>query len=127
MKTLFLSAAVLFVSASIAQAQGYDDYYTHQRYTQGGIPMSRDMADVIYGAPEPMNPMLLPAIHPQDNRSHVSAVQAELQARGYNIRVDGQYGPKTKAAVKKFQRKNSLIADGVIGPQTLRALGVSRI
>lgn len=126
MIALASAATLLTAFVTTAQAQDYDNY-THQRHVQGGIPMSRDMADVIYGAPEPMNPMLLPRIHPQDNRSHVSAVQAELQARGYNIRVDGQYGPKTKAAVKKFQRKNGLVADGVIGPQTLRALGVSRI
>jgi peptidoglycan hydrolase-like protein with peptidoglycan-binding domain len=35
-----------------------------------------------------------------------------------NIKADGQFGKGTETAVKKFQRKNGLIADGVVGPNT---------
>lgn len=38
--------------------------------------------------------------------------------------VDGINGPATKAAVKEFQRRSGLVADGIIGPKTLRALGL---
>ena len=41
------------------------------------------------------------------------------------VSADGVYGPKTRAAVKRFQRAHGLAADGVAGPQTLAALGVS--
>jgi hypothetical protein len=40
------------------------------------------------------------------------------------VSADGVYGPKTRAAVKRFQRAHGLSADGVAGPQTLAALGV---
>lgn len=35
---------------------------------------------------------------------------------------DGQFGPQTKAAIQKYQRKHSLQVDGVIGRQTAAAL-----
>lgn len=36
----------------------------------------------------------------------------------YGLKVDGSYGPKTKSAVKAFQRGNGLSADGIYGPKT---------
>jgi peptidoglycan hydrolase-like protein with peptidoglycan-binding domain/DNA invertase Pin-like site-specific DNA recombinase len=36
--------------------------------------------------------------------------------------VDGLYGPRTKAAVERFQRASGLTADGVAWPQTRRSL-----
>lgn len=37
--------------------------------------------------------------------------------------VDGDFGPKTEAAVKGFQTKNNLVPDGIVGPYTWEALG----
>jgi Putative peptidoglycan binding domain len=34
------------------------------------------------------------------------------------LKVDGEYGPKTKAAVKAMQKKAGTTADGVYGPKT---------
>ncbi len=57
--------------------------------------------------------------------SSVMAVQYLLRARGfYKGRADGIYSPKTILAVKNFQRRNGLKADGVAGPQTLPKLVV---
>lgn len=36
--------------------------------------------------------------------------------------IDGQFGPNTAAGVKAFQRENCLTADGIVGPNTWRAL-----
>ena len=40
----------------------------------------------------------------------------------YNLVVDGDYGAKTTAAVKDFQTKNNLEADGIVGNMTLQKL-----
>ena len=40
--------------------------------------------------------------------------------------VDGVYGSKTTKAVRSFQQKNGLTADGVAGPATLKALGMEQ-
>lgn len=56
----------------------------------------------------------------------VRTIQTKLKNWGYfSGAIDGIYGPKTEEAVKYFQRKNGLTADGVVGPATLRALGMS--
>lgn len=59
--------------------------------------------------------------------STVSQIQTKLKNWGYyNGAVDGVYGSKTVEAVKYFQRKNGLTADGVCGPATLKALGITQ-
>ncbi|SBW10029.1 Spore cortex-lytic enzyme [uncultured Eubacteriales bacterium] len=56
----------------------------------------------------------------------VRTIQQKLVNWGYmSGGVDGIYGPKTVTAVKSFQSKNGLTADGVAGPATLKALGMS--
>ena len=56
----------------------------------------------------------------------VSQIQTRLKNWGYyDGAVDGVYGSRTEAAVRWFQQKNGLSADGQAGNQTLAALGIS--
>ena len=49
----------------------------------------------------------------------VRAIQNLLKNKfGYNIDVDGIFGPATTTAVKNFQNSKGLTADGIVGPQT---------
>lgn len=52
----------------------------------------------------------------------VEKLQDSLLAAGYNVTVDGQYGPKTAAAVRQYQQDNGLTVDGMAGEQTLGKL-----
>lgn len=58
--------------------------------------------------------------------SEVRNIQTKLKNWGYyKGSVDGVYGSRTVSAVKSFQRKNGLTADGIAGPSTLAAMGIS--
>jgi N-acetylmuramoyl-L-alanine amidase len=53
----------------------------------------------------------------------VTALQERLTELGFDTgRVDGVFGVLTEAALKAFQKEYGLVADGVCGPSTLRAL-----
>ena len=56
----------------------------------------------------------------------VRTIQDKLKRWGYYTgNVDGIYGSQTVSAVKKFQQKNGLSVDGIAGPKTLTAMGIT--
>lgn len=56
----------------------------------------------------------------------IKEVQTRLKKWGYYTgAVDGINGPKTISAVKSFQRKYGLTADGIVGPLTAAKMGIS--
>ena len=56
--------------------------------------------------------------------SDVKDLQTKLKKLGYyDAYVDGDYGDTTVAAVKAFQKKYNLTADGIAGKETLKKLG----
>ncbi len=58
--------------------------------------------------------------------STVKTIQTKLKRWGYyKGSVDGIYGSGTVSAVKYFQRKNGLTADGIVGKKTAATMGVS--
>jgi len=57
-------------------------------------------------------------------RPAVAALQVTLRHHHvYRGPVDGVLGPRTTAAVERFQRRHGLTPDGVAGPKTRRAFG----
>ncbi|WP_018131085.1 C40 family peptidase [Effusibacillus pohliae] len=53
----------------------------------------------------------------------VQTLQTELKELGYfTATATGYYGPLTKDAVIRFQQASGLDVDGIVGPQTFRAL-----
>lgn len=54
----------------------------------------------------------------------VRKIQWFLKGAGYKIEADGKFGPKTFEAVKLFQARVGLVADGEVGSLTLEAMGL---
>ena len=55
----------------------------------------------------------------------VKAVQRMLYSMGYDLgasKVDGDFGGKTDAAIRAYQKKNGLTVDGIVGPATWKKL-----
>lgn len=58
--------------------------------------------------------------------SQTRTVQTKLKRWGYYTgKVDGIYGNLTRKAVRYFQQKNGLAVDGIVGPKTAAALGMT--
>ncbi len=56
----------------------------------------------------------------------VKKIQQKLKRWGYYTgAVDGIFGAQTRKAVILFQKRNGLVADGIVGKKTLQALGIS--
>lgn len=55
----------------------------------------------------------------------VKKLQKALQDAGYELSkfgADGQYGKETEEAVKAFQKAQGIVADGIVGPETITKL-----
>jgi len=48
----------------------------------------------------------------------VKMLQEDLNILGYNLAVDGIFGPLTESAIKDFQTKQGITVDGIVGPIT---------
>jgi hypothetical protein len=60
------------------------------------------------------------------SRNHIRQVQRALDKNGFQVgRVDGRWGPKTSDAVKQFQQKKNIEANGQLDQQTLSGLGLN--
>lgn len=67
--------------------------------------------------------MSRPTVRRGSTGEHVRHLQTRLVAWGYQLSVDGIFGPGTESIVRSFQRSQGVVADGVVGARTWAALG----
>jgi len=76
-------------------------------------------------------PVLIPATEPphpdgapgrKTLRRGSQGKQVELLQKRLGLLVDGDFGPRTEAAVREFQRKQRIVPDGIVGPKTWAAM-----
>ena len=75
--------------------------------------------------PEPQ-PSGKPVLMKGSKGNDVKDLQNALNKFGYGLVVDGDFGPKTDAAVRDFQKNHGLKVDGKVGPLTWAELGKER-
>ncbi|MDK8462815.1 lytic murein transglycosylase [Marinobacter sp. SS13-12] len=81
------------------------------------------LADRIAGAGELQNPP--PEDLPALSRDNILAIQEALNEKGFDTgEPDGIMGPDTRSAIRTYQAKNGLVADGYPGDAVLESLGV---
>lgn len=76
-----------------------------------------------YSAPTP--PGFIPDVASElsTGGNNVSSVQQQLAQKGFDPGpIDGVSGPRTKAAIREFQKASGLKVDGIVGPKTQAAL-----
>ncbi len=77
------------------------------------------MAVVFLSTPSPVDAA---AFRMGDYGEEVQKVQRALASAGYDISVDGDFGPATEDAVKRYQKDNGLEVDGLVGPAVYTSL-----
>ena len=84
--------------------------------------VAKALALVAEEKPPVVVPETLPVLKKGSKGEDVKTMQKKLNAFGYKLTVDGDFGPCTETALKDFQKKNGLTADGVCGKMTWAAL-----
>jgi N-acetylmuramoyl-L-alanine amidase len=78
------------------------------------------------GPPAPPQVVIYHLTHPLMTGDAVKQVQQALKAAGFDPgAIDSSYGPMTYAAVHAYQLAHHLLADGEVGPETAKSLGVT--
>jgi hypothetical protein len=140
-KALFDAELITYGWQTYAWSGGHWDGRAHlQQYsnnkTIGGASVDYDRAmKPEYGqwpaagtptpAVKPWPGKLLKLTSPLTHNADVKWVQPHLNSHGAKLTVDSEFGPKTRDAVKAFQRAKKLEADGIVGKLTWTALGKS--
>jgi len=84
--------------------------------------LNRSPAKGFEKAPWDEHPRTLRLSRPRMEGSDVFKLQEKLKATGIDVGIDGEFGPGMDKAVKEFQAKKTLTADGIVGPKTLEAM-----
>ena len=74
-------------------------------------------APTLIAAAEPPARPGAPTGRPTLRRGDTGQLVRPVQTR-VRVRVDGNFGPKTEAAVRAFQSAHGLVPDGIVGPKT---------
>lgn len=68
------------------------------------------------------NPVVMYTATSSENK----VIQQKLKNLGYYTgNIDGILGPLSLSAIKRFQKDNGLVVDGIVGPKTAAKLGIS--
>jgi len=78
---------------------------------------------VSYGFIHPFFSRPLRLTHPLTRGPNVRSLQEALAHRGFDVTVDGAFGPQTQQALLAYQAQTGLPSNGVAGEETFASLG----
>lgn len=94
------------------------------------VAFRSSVAAIMQGIAPP--PVFIPTIEPEDRSGGIGprltlrrGTKSELvkqMQEALHISADGDFGSKTEAAVRAFQRTQGIVPDGIVGPKTWAAL-----
>lgn len=118
------SGGVIHCSTTVKRGNAYTDT---PKWTHWGIPKGLYTTDELRKAGiNVQDDCNIPTLRRGNQGDEVADLQMLLNSKfGYDLEVDGNFGKATETAVKDFQKKHGLTADGVVGKKTWAALGVS--
>ena len=107
-----------------------EDWVTLIEYTfrddweiyQAPDPIEIDETSPEWVATQGFHPEFKRVLRLGDQNPDVKRLQQLLKQAGYELKVDGVFGPQTYNTVIAFQQKSGLLVDGVVGEKTLGAL-----
>jgi putative chitinase len=119
-----------WASRNINVAADQDNIIKATQLVNGGLNGLQSRKDYLAKAKEALAHhqaiRLPPSAHPPLHRgmtgNDVILLQETLRARGSIVAIDGDFGPGTEMAVKRYQTGQGLEADGIVGPATWAAL-----
>lgn len=92
--------------------------YNLKQYDVEGSTVSNNPTEQLKSNTTTVGVKNKPVLRLYSKGNWVIVAQGRLVAAGYNIEVDGIFGPKTQKAVMEYQIANGLTCDGIIGPKT---------
>lgn len=98
----------------------FEPFHWQKRYNIRTYLLLLMVALSVFGL---VNEALAQQAAPGERGFEVEAIQERLQDRGYFYgSIDGNYGPITTEAVRRFQQNQNLQVDGIVGSETEAAL-----
>lgn len=98
--------------------QGVDPWAGHDNHLHVSF-LSPGIASITFSSDQGSD---LRLVSPIMRGARVTKLQEDLVKVGINVTVDGDFGPKTDAAVRRFQSEYGLDVDGIAGQMTLAKL-----
>ncbi len=105
----------------VSDARGHDDGVKHSKLES--FPWTHFAILVGMDAPAELAAVVSrPTIRQGSKGDSVRELQRSLRSLGYELEIDGKFGPLTTQCVKTFQGDAQLERDGIVGPLTWAAL-----
>jgi len=121
--TSFLKKTQKFVATDIYSVAEFNNFQAVSvKFPREPILISQRFRNGVLIARRSTTRRNLPTLRFGNSGLAVRALQRLLIAKGYAIRVDGNFGALTETAVKAFQDQRNLLVDGVVGPNTWYSL-----